>query len=333
ENPESEFIARVDAVKRRNTANNHSATHLLHAALRQVLGSHVEQKGSLVNADYLRFDFAHFKGMSPEEIREVEQIVNEKIRENIALDEQRAVPLEQARQMGAMALFGEKYGDEVRAITVDPSFSRELCGGTHVPATGQIGLFKITSESAVAAGVRRIEAITATGALNYVEEMETQVHSLKELLKSKDLNKSVERLLSEKAELEKKLEQLESEKTQQLKNTLKQQVETQDGFQLLVARVDIPSADQLKKLSFQLRNEVENLACVLGTELNGKPMLSIIFADDLVGQKGWPAGKLVKELTAESRGCGGGQPFYATAGGNDLNGMNVALQKAKQVLK
>ena len=330
ENAEAVFYAKVNTDKRRETANNHSATHLMHAALREVLGTHVEQKGSLVNADYLRFDFSHFKGMSKEELRKVEQRVNEKIRENIALDERRAVPIEEAKNMGAMALFGEKYGEEVRVITFDPNYSRELCGGTHVSATGQIGQFKIISESAVAAGVRRIEAISGKGAEQWTEEVEDQVIALKDVLKSKDLLKSVEKLMSDKAELEKKLEQLEGEKTQQLKAELKNKVVAgADGYNILVERVDIPNAEQLKNLSYQLKNEVPNLVCVLGTVISDKPLLSVIIDEELVKSKGLHAGNMIKELAKEIRGGGGGQPFYATAGGSDASGLDAALAKAK----
>lgn len=332
ENPEAAFVAHVDERKRRDTTNNHSATHLMHAALRQVLGTHVEQKGSLVNPDHLRFDFSHFKGMSKEEVREVERIVNEKIRENIQLDERRSVPIEEAKKMGAMALFGEKYGEEVRVITFDANFSRELCGGTHVPATGQIGMFKLSSESAVAAGVRRIEAITGAKAEAWMVETEQTLQELKDLLKSKDLSKSVERLMSEKAELEKKLDLLESEKTQGLKQVLKGKVIQQNGVSVLIERIDIPSVDQLKNLSFQLKNEIPNLFCVFGTVLGDKPFLSVIFDENLAREKGWNAGASVKELAKEIKGGGGGQSFYATAGGTDIGGLDLALNKAKTLI-
>ncbi len=338
ENPEAVFYAKVNTVKRKETANNHSATHLMHAALREVLGTHVEQKGSLVNPEYLRFDFSHFKAMSKEEIRQVEQRVNEKIRENIALEERRAVPIEEAKTMGAMALFGEKYGDEVRVITFDPNFSRELCGGTHVAATGQIGQFKILSESAVAAGVRRIEAISGIGAERWTEEVEDQVGALKEVLKSKDLLKSVEKLISDKAELEKKLDQLEGEKTQAVKAEVKDKSRwvsgevKADGYNVLVERVDIPNAEQLKNLTYQLKNEIPNLVCVLGTVIDNKPLLSIIIDEELVKSKGFHAGNMIKELAKEIRGGGGGQAFYATAGGSDASGLDAALTKAKTII-
>ncbi|MBI1222430.1 MAG: alanine--tRNA ligase [Bacteroidetes bacterium] len=332
ENPEALFRAEVNGQKRRDTMNNHSATHLMHAALRQVLGTHVEQKGSLVNEKHLRFDFSHFKAMIVEEIEQVERMVNEKIRENIPLDERRAVPIEEAKTMGAMALFGEKYGDEVRVITFDPEFSRELCGGTHVSATGQIGSFKIISESAVAAGVRRIEAITGLLAENHNRELERTLSDIKELLKSKDLVKSIVKLMQEKSDLEKKLESLEGEKTQHIKQELKKYLEVQDGVNVLISRIEIPNAEQLKNLSYQLKNEIPMLVCVLGAVVNEKPLLSVIIDEELVKSKGLHAGNIVKEMAKEVHGGGGGQAFYATAGGSDASGLDRALEKAKTLI-
>ncbi|MBJ7428064.1 MAG: alanine--tRNA ligase, partial [Bacteroidia bacterium] len=328
ENVEAIFTASVDAAKRKLTENNHSATHLLHAALRQVLGTHVAQKGSLVNNESLRFDFSHFSAMTKEEIAQVEQIVNKKIRENIRKDEE-VVSIEKAQTMGAMMLFGEKYGDSVRVITFDDKYSRELCGGTHVKTTGQIGLFKIVSEAAVAAGVRRIEAITADAAQELVDGWQLTVDSLSKTLNSKDIVKSVEQLMSEKADLMKKLEVFENEKTVALKNELKGKIVSKESTNQLIQLITISNAEQLKNLSFQLKNEVENLFCVLGCVLNEKPMLSVIISDNLVKEKGLHAGNIIKELAKEIKGGGGGQPFYATAGGNDVNGLQAALEKAK----
>lgn len=329
ENPSASFMAKVNVANRRLTEANHSATHLLHAALRKVLGTHVEQKGSLVNPSYLRFDFSHFKGMSEEEIAEVEKMVNQKIRENIALDERRSVPIEEAKKMGAMALFGEKYGDAVRVITFDENYSRELCGGTHVRATGEIGLFKLRSEAAVAAGVRRIEAITALAAEDFVNEQEKVISSLKEVLKAKDLVKSVEQLMHEKAELQRKLEVFENEKTQTIKLDLKNKVATRSGFNSLVAKVDISNADQLKNLSFQLKSEIPDLFCLLVMEANAKPFISLIISEELVQTKKWDAGKLIKTWAKHIQGGGGGQAFYATAGGNNLAGIEPLLAEVE----
>jgi alanyl-tRNA synthetase len=330
ENAAATFVAKVNVANRRLTEANHSATHLLHAALRKVLGTHVEQKGSLVNPSYLRFDFSHFKGMSEAEIAQVEKLVNQKIRENIALDERRSVPIEEAKKMGAMALFGEKYGDAVRVITFDENYSRELCGGTHVRATGEIGLFKLRSEAAVAAGVRRIEAITSLAAEDFVNEQEQVITSLKEVLKAKDLLKSVEQLLQEKGELQRKLEVFENEKTQTVKLALKNQVVQRNGFNSLVAKVDISNADQLKNLSFQLKSEISDLFCLLVMEANAKPFISLIISEELVQTKKWDAGKLIKTWAKHIQGGGGGQAFYATAGGNNLAGIEALLLEVEK---
>jgi alanyl-tRNA synthetase len=332
ENANGTFTAVVDTTKRHLTENNHSATHLLHATLREVLGTHVQQKGSLVNNEYLRFDFSHFSGMTADEIAAVEKRVNQKIRENIALDERRSVPIAEAEKMGAMMLFGEKYGESVRVITFDETYSRELCGGTHVKATGQIGLFKIISESAVAAGVRRVEAITAVAAETFVQEQQNTVSSIKELLKAKDPVKSVEQLLNEKAELIKRLEVLEAEKTQAVKAQVKQQLKAINGVHVLVAQVDIPNAEQLKNLSFQLKQETDNLFCVLGAVIDGKPLLSVMISDNLVKEKNLHAGNIIKDLAKDIQGGGGGQPFYATAGGNKADGLASALNKAAAII-
>ncbi len=332
ENIAASFTATVDTNKRKLTENNHSATHLLHAALRQVLGTHVAQKGSLVNNENLRFDFSHFSAMTKEEIAKVEQIVNQKIRENIVLDERRSVPIEEAKTLGAMMLFGEKYGDSVRVITFDENYSRELCGGTHVKATGQIGLFKIVSEAAVAAGVRRIEAITADAAQELVDSWQLTVDSLNKTLNTKDILKSVEQLINEKADLLKKLELFENEKTIAIKTNIKSEIRNSNGVNVLVQLITISNAEQLKNLSFQLKTEVDNLFCVLGCVLNEKPMLSVIISDNLVKEKGLHAGNIIKELAKEIKGGGGGQPFYATAGGDDVNGLQAAIEKANNLI-
>ena len=332
ENIAASFTATVDTNKRKLTENNHSATHLLHAALRQVLGTHVAQKGSLVNNENLRFDFSHFSAMTKEEIAKVEQIVNQKIRENIVLEERKSVPIEEAKTLGAMMLFGEKYGDSVRVITFDEKYSRELCGGTHVKATGQIGLFKIVSEAAVAAGVRRIEAITADAAQELVDGWQLTVDSLNKTLNTKDILKSVEQLINEKADLLKKLELFENEKTIAIKTNIKSEIRNSNGVNVLVQLITISNAEQLKNLSFQLKTEVDNLFCVLGCVLNEKPMLSVIISDNLVKEKGLHAGNIIKDLAKEIKGGGGGQPFYATAGGNDISGLQAAIEKANGMI-
>lgn len=325
--------AKVNTEKRMLTENNHSATHLLHAALRQVLGTHVQQKGSLVSADVLRFDFSHFVKMTDEEIRQVEAIANKKIRENIQLNERRNVPVDQAKQLGAMALFGEKYGDFVRVITFDPKFSVELCGGTHVHATGQIGFLKILSESSVAAGVRRIEAVTADKAEALVLEQSMLVNELKELLKNpKDLSRAVSQLLEEKQALTKELEGFRVKESQGAKQDLLQKVKKIDGLGILVSEVVLPDADSLKKLSYELRNEVAGLAMVLAASIDGKPQVAVMFDDSLVEKFGLNAGLLVRDLAREIQGGGGGQPFFATAGGKDISGLPKVVEKANDLL-
>ncbi|WP_026904562.1 alanine--tRNA ligase [Pedobacter glucosidilyticus] len=333
QNLEAEFVAKINSLSRTLTENNHSATHLLHAALKMVLGDHVNQKGSLVNADQLRFDFSHFSKLTDEEIHQVEAIVNEKIRENIALKEERNVPYQKAIESGVTALFGEKYGDFVRVITFDDHYSKELCGGTHVKATGQIGYFKIISESAVAAGVRRIEAITAIAAEQFIQEQNQLLASLKELLKNpKDLAKSVEALLEENSKLKKEVEKSVSEKASGLKNALKDKAQEINGIQFIAELVDLPHADAVKNLAFQLRDVVDNLFLVIGATFDGKPNLTVMLSDNLVKDKGLNASTIVRELAKEIQGGGGGQPFYATAGGKNPDGLKSALDKAKLFL-
>ena len=290
---EAEFQAIVNANKRSLTENNHSATHLLHAALRQVLGNHVAQKGSLVNEKLLRFDFSHSKALSPEEIAEIEQIVNAKVRENIALDERRNVPFKKAtEELNATGLFGEKYGEFVRVITFDESFSRELCGGTHVPATGKIGLFKIISESSSAAGVRRIEAITSEEAEKYVKGQMDILHELKEMLKQpKDVKKALESLIQEKNNLQKELEKLESQQVQELKKELLASIKEINGINFINQKVQLPSGDALRQLAFDLKNTQESLVAVIAADIKGKPQVGVMISDNLVKEKDLHAGK------------------------------------------
>ena len=332
-NLEGAVVAKIDVQKRKRSMSNHSATHLLHAALRQVLGKHVEQKGSLVNEKMLRFDFSHFAAMSSEEIFKVETIVNEKIRENIELNEQRNVPIEKAKSLGAMALFGEKYGDFVRVITFDPKFSVELCGGTHVKATGNIGLLKIISESSVAAGVRRIEAVTAEGAQEYMNQSLAVLNEVKTLLKNpKDVVASVQTLAEEKHALEKKLEIIYQQQANTLKDALATKAIKFDGYTLISEKVSVPSADALKNIAFALRNQFDDLLLILAAEVDGKPQVAVMLGEKLEATKKFHAGNMVKELAKEIDGGGGGQPFFATAGGKNLNGLDAVLIKAKSLL-
>ena len=332
DNLEGKFWAVVDEDKRVLTEDNHSATHLLHAALKQVLGNHVNQKGSLVNADYLRFDFSHFAKVTDEELAQIEVIVNQKIRQNIKLKEQRNVPYQDAIQSGVTALFGEKYGDFVRMITFDDHFSKELCGGTHVKATGQIGSFKIISESAVAAGVRRIEAITADKAEQYFLEQRKELGHLKALLNgSKDLSASVQALLDENAKLKKEIEKSTLERVNTLKHEIVHHVRGINGINLIAKHIDLQSADATKNLAFSLKDMVDNLFLVFTTEIEGKPGITVMLSDHLV-KKGMNASSIVRELAKEIQGGGGGQPFYATAGGKNSEGLKIVLEKAESFI-
>ncbi len=324
----------VNVLQRSLTENNHSATHLLHAALKSVLGEHVNQKGSLVNESVLRFDFSHFSKVTEEELRKVELIVNEKIRENISLNERRNVPIEEAKKLGAMALFGEKYGEFVRMITFDDSFSRELCGGTHVTSTGKIGFFKITSESSVAAGVRRIEALTATAAEVFVDEQQTTLAKITELMKNpKDLVKSLEDLLDERVVLQKQLDEYQAEKSKAIAQSLKGTVEKIGDINLIRAKVVLPSVDAMRQVAFDLKQTVDNLLLVLAVDVQGKPNIAVMISDNLVAEKGLNASVMIRDLSKEIQGGGGGQPFYATAGGKEINGLDKVIAKAKDLIQ
>lgn len=331
--PEAVVFASVDIQKRRLTANNHTATHLLHAALRQVLGPHVEQKGSLVNENRLRFDFTHFAKMTREEIASVEKMVNGRIRENIAIREERAVPVAEARAMGAMALFGEKYGDLVRVITFDPAYSVELCGGTHVSATGEIGLFKIVSEGAIAAGIRRIEAITADQAEVYWNERELLIETLSDMLKNpKELTRAVGNLLEENHQLKQQVAELEKLKLEQLKQEYATHVQKINGINFLATKVDL-NADASKSLAWELNNTIPDLYQVLAGEADGKVHLTVMISENLVKERKMHAGNIIRELAKEVQGGGGGQPHIATAGGKNPAGIPAALEKARTFLQ
>lgn len=320
--------AQVNTEQRLNTMYNHTATHLMHAALRQVLGKHVAQKGSLVNDAYLRFDFSHFAKMTDEEIREVEIIVNNKIRENIPVVIKQ-MPKEEAINMGAMALFGEKYADTVRVVIIDPNYSIELCGGTHVGHTGMIGLFTIQSEAAVAAGVRRIEALTGPAAFNFLLTQFTHVKEIASLLKAKEPLKAVEKLIQEKAALEKKVEKLEALQLQAMQKELLVNVQTINGKQFLGAQVELSSADALKKLAYDLRLQAD--VVVLVANIAEKASVAISVSD--AASAGVDAGKLIKEKVAPLiKGGGGGQKTIATAGGQDSSQLAAVIKSIQETL-
>ncbi|MCC6384480.1 MAG: alanine--tRNA ligase [Bacteroidia bacterium] len=328
-----QLTAQVDENRRRAITSNHSATHLMHAALRSILGTHVAQKGSLVNENVTRFDFSHFSKVTEVEITRIEQLVNEKIMENILLDERRNVPIREALELGAMALFGEKYGELVRVITFDKNFSVELCGGTHVTSTAQIGLFKIISESSVAAGVRRVEAITGQKALSYLNSKHAVLDQLCRVLNNpKDTLKAVSQLQDEIHKLRKENETLIAEKSALLKDELKGKIKSVQDIHLISEVITLSSAEAVKNLSFALRNEIDNLFLVLGYESEGKAFLSVILSDELVQLHKMDASKIVRELAKEVQGGGGGQDFYATAGGKNPAGLQQAITKASQFI-
>jgi alanyl-tRNA synthetase len=320
----------VDARKRHLTESNHSATHLLHAALRKVLGTHVQQKGSYLDDKTLRFDFSHFQKVTEEELLEIERIVNEKIRENIPLEEARSLPIEEAKKSGAMMLFGEKYGETVRMITFDPGYSRELCGGCHVSHTGKIGYFKITAESAVAAGVRRLEAVTAEAAEQYVSAIERDVNAIKLLLKVKEPAKAVSDLQEENKRLQKEIERLVQEQANSLREGLRGKAEEVNGVRLLAAVLPLSDANAVKTLAFELERELAPAVVAFGTVSNDKPLLTVKISDELAKERGLNAGTIVRELAQKYlKGGGGGQPFFATAGGSDAAHIGEAVAAVK----
>jgi alanyl-tRNA synthetase len=321
----------VSGDKRKASAANHTATHLMHHALRKVLGTHVEQKGSLVNPKNLRFDFSHFQKVSKEELEKISEIVNQGILENHALKENRSANIEQAKSQGAMALFGEKYGDKVRVIQFGESV--ELCGGIHVNSSAQIGKFIITSEAAVASGVRRIEAITLEKANDFINKEFDLLAEVRDLLKNpKDLKKQIQGLLADNNSLQKQVEKFQKEQSKGLKSELLKEVENINGINFLAKKVAIDSAEGIKDLAFQMKAEVENLFLVLGAEIKGKPNLTVVISDKLSQEKDLNAGKIIRELAKEIQGGGGGQAFYATAGGNKVEGIESALEKARGLI-
>jgi alanyl-tRNA synthetase len=329
ENPTTVFTTKVDEKRRADISANHTSTHLLHEALRSVLGTHVEQKGSLVHPDYLRFDFSHFSKMSDAEIAAVSELVNEKVRANLQLDEKRGITMQAAKEAGAMMLFGEKYGASVRMITFGSSV--ELCGGTHARTTGDIGQFILRSEGAVAAGVRRIEAISATAADQFIKAELMQLNDIRELLKTKDAVKSLSDILSKNIRLEKEIEDLIRDKAQRIKQEVKSSAQKINGVNFISIMVDLPPS-AIKDVSFQLRNELENLFAVFGSENTGKPNLTCVISDSLVAAKNMNASTIIRNLASEIKGGGGGQAFFATAGGTEMQGLERALSLAKNMI-
>ncbi len=330
------ITARINKQRRKLIEANHSVTHLMLAAMRRVLGTHIIQKGSYQNEGITRFDFSHFAKVTDKELSQIEDIVNTKIRENITLKYHVNIPIADAVKMGATATFGEKYGDFVRVVEFDPAFSVELCGGTHVSATGQIGLFKFVGESSIAAGVRRVEAVTGQRALSVISEQLSVIDSISDLFKGQtDVLKAVKNLVDEKSALQKRIEVLENEKLGQTKQQLLTQIEVKDGISRIIARVEVPNADALKSLCYQLKESPliahRSSLITITAVINDKPQIAVMLSEDLVAA-GKHAGNIVKELAKEVRGGGGGQPFFATAGGSDVSGLDSVLAKAREVL-
>ncbi|MDD7046218.1 MAG: alanine--tRNA ligase [Prevotella sp.] len=330
--PEADFMACVDTDKREASAANHTATHLLDYALKQVLGKHVEQKGSYVSADTLRFDFSHFQKVTDEELRAVERMVNEMIRADYPLDEHRDTPIEEAKKLGAVALFGEKYGDKVRVVRFGPS--AEFCGGIHAKSTGRIGMLKLTSESSVAAGIRRIEALTGKQCEEALYTLEDTLRGIRELFNNaKDLKSVIAKYIDEHESMKKNIEQFQAQAVERAKNSLLEKVKNINGVNVITAVLPIePQA--AKDLVFKLREaKPENLLVVIGSNAHQKPLLSVMISDDLVKDRQLNAGKMVREAAKLIQGGGGGQPHYASAGGKNVDGLSAAVDKVVELAK
>ena len=327
---EAEFMACVDTDKREASAANHTATHLLDYALKQVLGDHVEQKGSFVSPDTLRFDFAHFQKVTDEEIRQVERIVNDMIRQDIPLQDHRNVPIEEAKQLGAIALFGEKYGDRVRVVQFGPSV--EFCGGIHAHSTGRIGMLKIVSESSVAAGIRRIEAKTGAACEQMMYDLEDSMKAIKALFhNAKDLQTVIGKYIEEHEAMKKSIEKFQAEAVERAKERLLQQAREVGGVKVVTCVLPM-TPEAAKDLAFKLRAaQPENMLCVIGSKHDNKPLLTVMATDDLVSDRGFNAGKVIREAAKLIQGGGGGQPHFATAGGKNVDGLSAAVDKVVEL--
>jgi alanyl-tRNA synthetase len=330
--PKAHFIAKVDTGKRQMTANNHSATHLIHYALRSVLGNHVEQKGSLVTPDRLRFDFSHFAKMTRDEIMKVEEIANRMVRENHTGKIMENLSMKKAKAMGAMALFGEKYGENVRVVRFGNSV--ELCGGTHVQSTGSIGIIKIISEGGIASGIRRIEAVTASKADEYINEKLFAAEEIAALLKSTgSIKESVEKLIAENNSLRKTIERYQAQSAGDALKVLEENAVIIKDIRFISGEIETDSADTLKAIAFEMRKGPDNIVAVIGSAIGGKANIVVMVSDYLVKEKNINAVNIIKEISGEINGGGGGQPFLASAGGKKPEGIKNAIKKAAEYLK
>ena len=329
--PTAEFMACVDVDMRRAVEANHTCTHLIDEALREVLGTHVEQKGSLVTADSLRFDFSHFEKVTPEQLRQVEHLVNEKIRQNIPLQEYRELPIEEAKELGAIALFGEKYGDKVRVVQFGSSV--EFCGGCHASSTGCLGMVRIISESSIAAGIRRIEAVTGKGVEGMMDKMQDLLTDLKALFNNTpNLKTAIQKAIEDNAELKKQVDEFKAQKVVEIRKELAEKAKDVNGIKIIAAVLPL-DAQGAKDIAFQLRAQfTERLAVVLGCHADGKPSLTVCFSDDLVAE-GQNAGKMVREAGKLIQGGGGGQAHFATAGGKNPDGLSSAVDKIVELIQ
>lgn len=330
ENPQLEFHAQVDVNRRKRIMANHTATHLLNAALRKILGNHIEQKGSFVGDTHLRFDFSHFHKVSEEELKAIESLVNEKIKQGIA-QETHWYALETAKKLGAQMVFGEKYGENVRVVTFDPNFSIEFCGGLHVLNTQEIRLFKLISESSITAGVRRIEAVTGDYAIEMIQKQQETLQNLEEVLKTKDILKVVQQLIEKNKALEEQLHQAHLFKAKVITEQLIHQAVEKEGTKYIFAQVDVDSTELIRQICFDIKHKVKNVYIVLVAQIQDKPHIAVMLSEDMV-QKGYNAVQIVKDLAQEIQGGGGGQPFFATAGGKNAQALYKVLEKAKQTL-
>ena len=330
--PAAEFMACVDTDKRNASAANHTATHLLDYALKQVLGDHVEQKGSFVSPHTLRFDFSHFQKVSDDELRQVERMVNDMIRQDIHIDEHRDVPFDEAKKLGAIALFGEKYGDKVRVVRFGPSC--EFCGGIHASSTGRIGFFKILSESSVAAGIRRIEAVTGQDCEDLIYSYENTIRSIRSFFSNgQDLLGVIQKYVDEHDAMKHELEQFQAQAVETLKEKVISKAQNVNGVQVVTAMLPI-EPQMAKDLVFKVREAIpENLVCVIGSKFQGKPLLSVMLSDDMVKDHGLNAGQMIREAAKLIQGGGGGQPHYASAGGKNIDGLSAAIDKVVELAK